>query len=715
MLQIVYRTFVIMLLSNFVYVQSSLANPMIDRKQNKLVLPFDTISDPYQWLETADKAEIIPLVKQENGYTDAFLSSERNLQQTLLQEMKARLAESKKIKIWQQQGVFYRQSYTGRYPLYEKQASDKKWQTIIDGNKRAVQFSYYNLLKPIISPNQKMALIIEDIEGDEQYQFAVLDLENGHIQQELQHVMPSAVWTKDNQAIYYLQRDQQFKLGLYLHRIGQNQQQDSLIYQEQDRSFFADVSLSSSGQYLILSMNNATQSEVRLIDLTQDNATLQLVLARQPKLEYYLDHSDDGFYVRSNFNQHSAMLHNEFALFHFAKLGEDWQPVFVPVKASELESFTLLKNWVVVRLREKGVSNYLYWQKSTPEKRYHITFPTENYLVFLQGIENDEILNFGYSSVSTPTTSLLFDLTRDQFISEISEKAQAYHTQYLYVEGRDGVLIPVTLAYKKSLFVQGKNPLLITGYGSYGFSFEPTYGTSYLSLLDRGFVFAIAHVRGGGELGSNWYQQGKGIYKTNSINDLIDVTRWLQQQGYADPDRTYATGESAGGLLVAAAVNQDPSLYRAVVLQVPLLDLFANKAEKTSGEQSQESQEWGDVNDQQQYQKMKSYSPYQNITKQRYPAVLLITGLNDSRVPFWQSLKFAAKLRYQQAEYKQPQPVLMRIENTAGHQAGSGRLGRILRNVEAYSFLLKIDHTFLAKKLQDSGLNHIKRNHNELK
>ncbi|MCW9710292.1 prolyl oligopeptidase family serine peptidase [Avibacterium sp. 21-586] len=688
-----YLVYLAMLPLNFVILVSSasaISYPDIQRKQGELVLPLENISDSYQWLENYN-SEVASLLQAENHYTDIFLASEKALQERLLEEMKERLSKRVNIQTWQDSNRIYRQTYTGRYPIIERQRADKSWQLIIDGNQRAGQFPYYLLHKPVISPNQHLALIIEDTSGDEQYQLSLLDIETGQIQQELSNILPDAVWRKDNLAIYYLAKDSQQKISLYLHYLGHNQQQDTLIYQESDNSFLADITLSSSGRYLILSMNNATQSEVRVLDLNQEKSELQLVKGRQEALEYYVDHSDDGFYIRSNWQQDNTLKTREFTLFYATELKSAWQSIFVPQMASELESFTVLKNWVLVRLRKNGVVQYIYWNKRKPEQKYNITFPEENYLVRLQGINDDNHITFTYSSVSTPTTLLEFDLIKGQFSQTIQKMVQGYTTKYLKIVVRDGTLVPVTLVYKTGLFLKGKNPLLITGYGAYGFSFEATYGTSYLSLLDRGFVLAIAHVRGGGELGAKWYKFGKGIHKQNSINDFIDVTEYLQQNGYSAEHRTYAMGESAGGLLIAAAVNQNPSLYRAVVLQVPYLDLLSNLATEVD-EKSQEVQEWGSIYKPTEYQIIKSYSPYQNIRSQRYPAMLLTAGFNDNRVPYWQSVKFAASVRHQQVQ-NEISPILVRIENASGHHSGNGRLGRILRNVEAYSFLLKIDRT----------------------
>ncbi|MBE2894246.1 prolyl oligopeptidase family serine peptidase [Spirabiliibacterium falconis] len=658
--------------------------PQLEPKQGYLSTPQGNVQDDYLWLEMPQHQHTLnKIVAQENRATQAYLADQTALKNQLRQEMLARLNQQSAVQIWRDGHYRYRKTVEQRYPLYQRtKLATHAWETVVDGRTRSAYSNYYQLLPPIISPDNTSVIIAEDTQGRELYTLSLGQIGTQIFTPELENTTGEVVWSKDNQQLYYLQKDPHSGRirGLYHHTIGTPQQTDRLIYAEPDPRFYLSLSQSSSQRYLLLDIAGQSQSETYVLDLDAPKASLQRVKPRTKGVEYYLDHSNDGFYLRTNLNA------PHFALFYTPTLQQPWQPLYHPDDEESLESFTILHDWVIVKVRSNGIGLYRYWQKTMPQQRTEITFPDPNYLAWPQYGENtqDGIIDFTYTAMGTPKTHLRYDLRKKQWLDDTQALAGDYHTDYIEITTRDGVRVPVSLIYKKGLLKQHDTPLLLTAYGAYGFSFEPTYGTAYHSLLDRGFIYAIAHIRGGGELGIKWHQQGKKRHKINSINDTVDVANALAKR--FNTTHLYALGESAGALAIAGAINQAPTRFKAVVLQVPFLDVVGALAHAQDGTNAQESEEWGSLSDQTDFKHILSYSPYQNITKQPYPALYLIAALQDKRVPFVDSLKYAAKVR---ALSTSDAPVLVHIEKDSGHSSGQGRYGRIERNLDAYSFLLK--------------------------
>ncbi|TNH09715.1 prolyl oligopeptidase family serine peptidase [Testudinibacter sp. TR-2022] len=678
------------------YVASAaIAQPLIPTKVQAANPDHVQHNDHYAWLaDNRYQDEIEQIIREENRYTQNFLASEQTLRQQLSNEITSRSQQRPTALYWSDNGYHYRRYNQGYHPVFERKSTQHShWHLIVDGAQQAENHAYYQLNIPVISPDNRLALIAEDIIGNENYQISLIHLDKSMTPEttlEVSNTSGEIVWGKNNRTFYYLQQASETGniIGLYRHVIGLPQSEDHLIYQQNSTNGHLSISLSSSGQYLILDLNKQDGSEIYTLDLMQSNPEMTLFVPEKIGYEYYLDHHNDGFYIKSNHNN------TEFELFYAKDKQAKWQTVYTPHNGSTLESFTLLKHWVIVKVRNHGVPELYYWSIPHHSKVEKIPFPDPNYLVsILHGDGQDSAhLTLRYSALNVPQSIVKFDLYQQQWLDMPKSgihntAAQHYQTEYLLIPVRDGISVPVTLIYKKSHFKKGKNPLLLTGYGAYGFSMQPVYGTAYRSLLDRGFVYAIAHVRGGGELGLAWHTQGSRQFKLNSIHDFIDVAQILQLKGYAAPDRTYALGESAGGLLVAAAVNQAPQLFRAVVLQVPFLDMLAalgNPATKTDSEVA----EWGDISQPEEYQYIKSYSPYENIQPQQYPSILIMTAQQDQRVPFWESLKYAAKIRqYNLAD----SAILLNIEPHSGHSGRYGGASRQIRSLTAYTFLLKID------------------------
>ncbi|MBE2895667.1 S9 family peptidase [Pasteurellaceae bacterium HPA106] len=626
-------------------------------------------------------------ITQENAQTERYFADVEPLKAKLAQEMRGRIQHQSAVQTWVDGNYRYRKITAQRYPHFQRAPlGSDDWQSLVDGDVRGQNHAYYQLMPPVISPDGKTVAIAEDTQGRELYHIAFGKIAQDTWQNELLNTTGEIVWANNNQQWYYLQKDPKTNriLGLYLHTIGTPQHHDRLIYQERDPRFYLSLSRSQSKRYLLLDIAGLAQSETHVLDLRAKNPELTVFKPREANVEYYLDHANDGFYIRTN----KTTPH--FALFYAQNINSAWQ-LYYHANANEgetLESFTILPQWVVVKVRSKGLGVYRYWRKAAPDKPHQITFPDANYLARLQLGENTAqgILDFNYTAMLTPKTHLRYDLNNAQWLNKPTALDEDYHSEYTLITARDGTRVPVSLIYKSSLLKAQNTPVLLTAYGAYGFSFEPTFGTGYQSLLDRGFVYAIAHVRGGGELGVDWHEQGRKHHKRNSINDTVDVAQALAARFHTT--HLYALGESAGALAIAGAINQAPTLFRAVVLQVPFVDVLS-ALNSPDGLGAQESEEWGDVNNPADVEYIKSYSPYQNIRSQPYPALFVVSGEQDTRVPLSDSVKFVNKLR---VNSRSTQPILLSIERNSGHRHGLGRYARMQRNIDSYLFFLKQEH-----------------------
>lgn len=445
---------------------------------------------------------------------------------------------------------------------------------------------------------------------------------------------------------------------------------------------------SSSKAYILLAISSTETSEYRLIDANNPAESLKIFSPRQTGREYDLDHFRDNFYIRSN---HQL---EQFGLYATQSIDQPWQTIIAPNKETDLENFALFNRWLVVEERHNGLVNIRQIDWQTKQQKI-VQFDEAVYSAWIDyNPEPDsETLRYGYSSLTTPISVMQINMLTGQ--RELLKQQQVngfdkslYTSERIWVQVKDGTKVPVSLVYRKDRWQKSKNPILIYGYGAYGINVDPVFSSPRLSLLDRGFVYAIVHVRGGGDLGKAWYQQGKVENKANSFSDFIDATKILIAKGYGDPKRVYAMGGSAGGLLMAAVINQAPELYRGVVAQVPFVDVVTTMLDPSIPLTTGEYDEWGDPAAQDAYFRLKSYSPYDNIKHQRYPNLLVTTGLYDSQVQYWEPAKWVAKLR----EYKVGNTVLLLETNMeAGHGGKSGRFNRLKDTALEYAFILMLD------------------------
>ena len=555
---------------------------------------------------------------------------------------------------------------------------------------------YYSIAGIAASPNDKLLAYGEDTLSRRVYTIKVKDLATGELLPDtIQGVQGSVVWANDNEHFYYVKKHPQTLLGyqVYRHKLGTEQAADELIYEEQDNTYYTYISKTKDGSYIKIHHSSTESAGVSLIDANNSKAKSERFIPREKGLEYSISKHNDTYYVLTNLNAVNFKLMSVNA----KDLGDKskWREVIGHRPEVKLENVVLFTNHLVYQEREMGLVRVIVRSlKDGSEKT--LKFNDDAFAAYLYG--NNELDNTAlrvyYTSMTTPATHYDFDLetgkptTLKQTKVLGDFKVENYASERIFVDARDGAKVPVTLVYRKDKFKKdGTNPVYQYGYGSYGATMDPRFSSSRLSLLDRGFVYAIAHIRGSQMLGRPWYEDGKKLTKQNTFNDFVDVTKQLVAQGYGNKDQVYAVGGSAGGLLMGAVINQAPDLYKGIAAHVPFVDVVTTMLDESIPLTTGEYDEWGNPNDKTYYDYMLSYSPYDQVKKQDYPHILVTTGLHDSQVQYFEPAKWVAKLR----DYKTDNnKLLFKVDMEAGHGGASGRFKRLHDTALEYAFFLDL-------------------------
>ncbi|MDM3818075.1 S9 family peptidase [Proteus mirabilis] len=667
----------------------------------------DTRTDNYYWLrdDARKDKQVIDYLKAENAYTESVMAAGKTLENMLYNEMVERMAQNDASVPYDYNGYTYQTIYQeGKdFPIYQRKpiGSDGEWEILVDGNERAKGHEFYQLGDLAISPDNKRIAIAEDKEGRRNYTVAYKDLTDKTWQENvLTNISANLVWANDSQTLFYVDKDPQTLLPyqIYRHQYGSDRKQDVKIFEENDDRFYTWMEKSKSEDYILVTIASSTTSEYRLIDANAPEKPMVVFSPRQEGREYYIDHFKGEFYIRSN---HESEL---YGLYKTASIDAPWQTVIAPQPEVDLESFELFNRWLVLEERKQGLVSLRQIDWKTGQST-NIIFDDPVYMAWLSvnPQADSEELRFGYTSMTTPSSTYQWNMqTKEKQLLKQQEvkgfKHDLYESERIWVKAQDGVEVPVSLVYRKDLFKKGENPILIYGYGSYGSSIDPSFSSARLSLLDRGFVYAIVHVRGGGELGKRWYNQGKMEHKVNSFTDFIDATKYLINQGYGAPKHVYAMGGSAGGLLMGAVINMAPELYRGVVAQVPFVDVLTTMLDASIPLTTGEYEEWGDPADKDVYFRLKSYSPYDNVEAKAYPHLLVTTGLHDSQVQYWEPAKWVAKLRELKTDNNL---LLLETDMSAGHGGKSGRFNRLRDTAREYAFILMLEQPDIYFKTQN--------------
>ncbi|MFC0225628.1 S9 family peptidase [Serratia aquatilis] len=671
--------------------------PKAEKRPYPITIHGDTRVDDYYWLRDDERAdpEILHYLQAENAYTEAQLSEQQPLREALYQEMVARIPQQEHSVPYVKRGFRYQTRYEpgNEYAAYVRQpeASSEQWETLLDGNSRAEGHEFYTLGGLEVSPDNQLLAVAEDFLSRRQYEIRFKDLVNDSWAGEvLENTSGNFEWANDSATVYYVRKHAKTLLPyqVYRHVIGSDPKQDVLIYEEQDDTFYVSLEKTTSEQFILIHLSSTTTSEILLLDANRADSLPQMFVPRRKDHEYAIDHYHQYFYIRSNKNG------KNFGLYQCQLADEtQWKELIAPRTDVMLEGFSLFRDWLVVEERIAGLTRLrqIHWH-SGEEKS--IAFDDPTYVTWLAYNPDPEtaLLRYGYSSMTTPTT--LYELNLDSGEREQLKQqevknftAEDYRSERVWVKARDGEEIPVSLVYRTDSFVRGVNPLMVYAYGSYGSSMDPAFSASRLSLLDRGVVFALAHIRGGAELGQLWYEDGKLLKKQNTFNDFIDVTQTLVEQGYGDAQRVFAMGGSAGGLLMGAVINQAPQLFKGIVAQVPFVDVLTTMLDESIPLTTGEYDEWGNPNDKVYYDYIKQYSPYDQVKAQDYPHMLVTTGLHDSQVQYWEPAKWVAKLRELKTD---DHKLLLHTDMDAGHGGKSGRFKAYEDIALEYAFILSL-------------------------
>lgn len=670
--------------------------PKAARIPHAMTLHGDTRIDNYYWLrdDTRSQPEVLDYLQQENSYGHRVMASQQALQDRILKEIIDRIPQREVSAPYIKNGYRYRHIYEPgcEYAIYQRQSAfSEEWETLLDANKRAAHSEFYSMGGMAITPDNTIMALAEDFLSRRQYGIRFRNLETGNWYPELlDNVEPSFVWANDSWTFYYVRKHPVTLLPyqVWRHAIGTPASQDKLIYEEKDDTYYVSLHKTTSKHYVVIHLASATTSEVRLLDAEMADAEPFVFLPRRKDHEYSLDHYQHRFYLRSN--RHGK----NFGLYRTRMRDEQqWEELIPPRENIMLEGFTLFTDWLVVEERQRGLTSLRQINRKTREV-IGIAFDDPAYVTWIAYNPEPETarLRYGYSSMTTPDT--LFELDMDTGERRVLKQTEVpgfdaanYRSEHLWIVARDGVEVPVSLVYHRKHFRKGHNPLLVYGYGSYGACIDADFSFSRLSLLDRGFVYAIVHVRGGGELGQQWYEDGKFLKKKNTFNDYLDACDALLKLGYGSPSLCYAMGGSAGGMLMGVAINQRPELFHGVIAQVPFVDVVTTMLDESIPLTTGEFEEWGNPQDPQYYEYMKSYSPYDNVTAQAYPHLLVTTGLHDSQVQYWEPAKWVAKLRELKTD---DHLLLLCTDMDSGHGGKSGRFKSYEGVAMEYAFLVAL-------------------------
>ena len=659
--------------------------------------------DNYYWMRDDSRKDpkVIEHLNSENDYLENWFLSGTDRRDELFEEITARIPKKEdsvpiRLKNYE---YFRRYEPDNEHAIYIRRKNKNSEENIImDVNELAKDKEFYQLANWSISPDENIMAYAEDSNGRRQYsiKFKYLDT-NLTASYSIKNTSGDMAWSLDGKYLFYVLRDEETLLPykLYRHEIGTNQDQDIEVYEEKDDTFYLSVGNTRSMDYIEVNISSTTSSEVRLIDSKFPETQPEIFLTREKDHLYSVDHdpSSSRFLVESNWQAINFRL-LETSLENSKDKGQ-WKELIPHREDVLLQSVVPFPNHLVIMERENGLRNIKILEKESNSLK-SINFNDPTYTAYLAAnpeYDTDRFY-FGYSSMRTPDSlfSVKLDSGRKRLLKQAEVKgvfsSSDYKVDRKFITARDGTSVPVSLVYKRSKFNKNKNPLFVYGYGSYGNSIDAGFSSSRLSLLDRGFIFAIAHIRGGQELGRSWYEDGKIFNKLNTFYDFIDVTNGLLEKGYGDSDRVYAGGGSAGGLLMGAIVNMEPKLYNGIISNVPFVDVITTMSDPSIPLTTGEYSEWGNPANKDEFEYILQYSPYDNIDSHEYPSILVTAGLWDSQVQYYEPAKYVAKLR----DYnKSKNPILMKVNMTAGHSGVSGRFESLKEVAMEYAFLLRVD------------------------
>ncbi|WP_188746303.1 S9 family peptidase [Parapedobacter defluvii] len=664
----------------------------------------DTVVDNYYWLNDyfkkgPDSSEVTKYLEAENAYTDSMMSGTKKLQTQLFDEMKGRIKEQDESVPYFKNGYYYytRTEEGKQYFKFcrKKENLDAPEEILLDVDALAEGHSYYAAGGFNVSPDNRLLAYGVDTVSRRQYTIHVKNLETGEI---LKDAIPGtsggSVWANDNRTLFYTKNNPATLLteNIMRHKLGADTDNDAIVYHESDNTNYIGVGKAKSGKFIYIYSGGTLSSETRYLDADDPMGSFTVFQPRMPEVLYSVTALADRFLIVTNQNA------KNFKLMEcpFNQTGQEhWKEVIPHRPDVLLEDVDEFKDFLVVSERKNGLIQ-LAIRDLKDGSQHYLDFGEEAYTAYPSNNPeyNTATLRYGYTSLTTPSSTYDYDMnTRKKTLLKQQEVVGGYNvadyvTERLYATAQDGTQVPISLVYKKGFNKDGNAPLLLYGYGAYGVTMDPSFSSSRLSLLDRGFVFAIAHVRGGQEMGRQWYEEGKMMKKKNTFTDFIDCGRYLVDQQYTSSAHLYAMGGSAGGLLMGAVANTAPELWKGIVAQVPFVDVVNTMLDESIPLTTNEYDEWGNPNNKDAYEYIKSYSPYENIEAKAYPHILVTTGLHDSQVQYFEPAKWVAKLRATKTDNN---VLLLKTEMDYGHGGASGRFDYLKEIALEYAFLFALE------------------------
>ncbi len=670
--------------------------PTANKNPKELTIHGDTRIDNYYWLNQREDPEVIKYLEAENEYTGKMMSHLEKFQDKLFEEMKGRIKEDDQSVPYKNRGYYYITRYEKgqEYPIYSRKEGslDADEEVMLNVNDLAGDYEFYNIGGRSVSPDNKILAYGEDTLSRRIYTIKFKNLETGEM---LEDIIPNttggAVWANDNKTLFYSVKDEALRpYKIFKHVLGTPASQDVEIYHEADETFNVYVFKSKSEKYISIMSYQTLSTEFRMLDADKPGGEFKVLQPRERGLEYFADHFEDKFYIRTNLDAKNFRLMETPVT---ATTKENWKEVIPHRTDVLLEGMELFNNYLVLSERKNGITQLRVIPQEGEE--HYIDFGEDAYMAYTSvNLDFDtDILRIGYQSMTTPPTTYDYHMkTKEMTLLKQQEVVgdfdpANYESERIYAKARDGVQVPISIVYPKGFKKDGSQPLLLYGYGSYGASMDPYFSTTRLSLLDRGFAFAIAHIRGGEEMGRQWYEDGKLLNKKNTFFDFIDCAEYLIAEDFTNKDQLFAMGGSAGGLLMGAIINYRPDLWKGVVAAVPFVDVVTTMLDESIPLTTGEFDEWGNPKDEKYYEYIKSYSPYDNVEAKNYPAMLVTTGLHDSQVQYWEPAKWVAKMREIKTGHE---PLLLHTNMDAGHGGASGRFRRLKETALEYAFVLDL-------------------------
>lgn len=678
--------------------------PNLKKVPKSLIKFNDERIDNYYWLRERENPCVIEYLNSENDYYKKMTLHTKDFQDKLFHEIKNKIKQEDQSVPYFLNGYWYVTKYKENldYPIYfrYKDSLKSKEEILFDCNKLAQSHDYFNLSNFKVSPNNKIVAFSVDTVSRRLYTIKFKNLDNGEIlKDEIINTSGTFAWASDNSTLFYTNRDTQTLRNdkIFKHKIGDALVNDKLVFHETDETFYTNVSKSKSNKFIIISSSSTLTSEFQFLSSNKPDDQFTLFNKRERGVEYSISHFEDHFYIITNKNDafNYKLLRTELK----NTSSENWIEVIEHRENVLIEGIDIFKDFLVVSERFNGLNriNIKPWNGS---ESYYIKFESETFSCYTTGnLDFDsKKLRYAYNSLNEPHSIIEFDMfSKDKIILKQNQVLDTkfskdnYITKRIWADSRDGTKIPISIIHKKNIKKDGTNPLLLYAYGSYGNTIDPTFSISRLSLLDRGFVFAISHVRGSEYLGRSWYEDGKLLNKINTFNDYIDCTKHLIKENYSSCNHMYAYGGSAGGLLVGAVMNMAPELYNGMIAAVPFVDVVTTMLDETIPLTTSEYDEWGNPNEEKFYNYILSYSPYDNVSKINYPNLLVTTGLHDSQVQYWEPAKWVAKLR---ANKLGNNKLFLNTNMDTGHGGSSGRFEAIKDLAKEYSFLFDLENVY---------------------